>query len=327
MGDLISVIVPIYNVEKYLTQCIESIINQTYKNLEIILVDDGSKDNSGKICDEYQKKDSRIKVIHKENGGTSSARNEGLEISTGKYIQFVDSDDYIDLDMIEFLYKILKEENADISMCSYYKLNKDKFTTNATEEKINYTSDEALQELLLDTKIRCYVCNKLIDRKCIENIRFPVGRTFEDIITLTKIFTKADKLILVDKPKYYYRQRKGSILNNQTNELRLSYIQAVLETTQLILKEKPYLKNYCDYNIVHAGINTFNDIRRFNMNSLLEDKKVKDLHKKMKKIMGVKECEDFIVHNCSQVKKMHLYYILSNLNSYIKNDNLPLLHP
>ena len=109
--------------------------------------------------------------------------------------------------------------------------------------------------------------------------------------------------------------------------MRLSYIQAVLETTQLILNEKPYLKNYCDYNIVHAGINTFNDIRRFNMYSLLENSKVQNLYNKMKEIMEVKECEDFVVHNCSQVKKMHLYYILSNLDNYVKNNTLPPLNP
>ena len=118
--ELISIIVPVYKVEKYLDKCINSIVSQTYKNLEVILVDDGSPDSCGKMCDEWTKKDTRIKVIHKENGGLSDARNFGLDCAKGKYIQFVDSDDYIEKDMIEFLYKNLKENNADISICSNY---------------------------------------------------------------------------------------------------------------------------------------------------------------------------------------------------------------
>ena len=118
MDSLVSVIVPVYKVEKYLSKCLDSIVNQTYKNLEIILVDDGSPDNSGKICDEYAQKDSRIKVIHKENGGLSSARNAGLDIATGEYIAFADSDDSVHLDFVEKLYRAIKEENADIACCS-----------------------------------------------------------------------------------------------------------------------------------------------------------------------------------------------------------------
>ncbi|MBR1540013.1 MAG: glycosyltransferase [Clostridia bacterium] len=118
--ELISIIVPVYKVEKYLDKCINSIVSQTYKNLEVILVDDGSPDSCGKMCDEWTQKDTRIKVIHKENGGLSDARNFGLDCAKGKYIQFVDSDDYIEKDMIEFLYKNLKENNADISICSNY---------------------------------------------------------------------------------------------------------------------------------------------------------------------------------------------------------------
>ena len=133
-NNLISIIVPIYNVEKYLKKCIDSIINQTYKNLEIILVDDGSPDNCGKICDEYAKKDNRIKVIHKENGGVSSARNVGVENATGEYIGFVDSDDYIEKDMYEVLINNLKKENADISIISNYEVYKNKIIENKKKE-------------------------------------------------------------------------------------------------------------------------------------------------------------------------------------------------
>lgn len=124
--DLISIIVPVYKVENYLSKCLDSMICQTYKNIEIILVDDGSPDNSGKICDDYAKKDSRIKVIHKENGGLSDARNAGLKIATGKYIGFVDSDDYISVEMYEKLYNQAKKEDADIACCNYYRVKMEK---------------------------------------------------------------------------------------------------------------------------------------------------------------------------------------------------------
>ena len=119
-NDLISVIVPVYKVEQYLNECIKSIINQTYKNLEIILVNDGSPDDCGKMCDIWAKKDNRIKVIHKKNGGLSDARNCGIDIANGKYIQFVDSDDLLELDMIDFLYTNIQKYNCDISICSNY---------------------------------------------------------------------------------------------------------------------------------------------------------------------------------------------------------------
>ena len=151
--DLISIVVPIYNVEKYLEKCINSIIIQTYKNIEIILVNDGSTDSSGKICDIYLKKDKRIKVIHKKNGGLSDARNVGIENAKGKYIAFIDSDDFIDSDFIEILYNLIIEYNADVSCCKcnvIYKKNKKQ----QVEEKINiFTNYEAINEMLYQGKV------------------------------------------------------------------------------------------------------------------------------------------------------------------------------
>ena len=148
MNELISIIIPIYNVEKYLHCCINSVIRQTYKNLEIILIDDGSPDNCGKICDEYAKKDNRIKVIHKENGGLSSARNAGLDIAKGEYISFVDSDDYVAENFIEKLYKLCKENDADIAECDFYRIK-------ANEKSMLYVSTTAVmnKELNCDDKL------------------------------------------------------------------------------------------------------------------------------------------------------------------------------
>ena len=140
--ELISVILPIYNVEKYLEKCLKSVINQTYKNLEIILVDDGSKDNSPQICDEYAVKDKRIVVIHKSNGGLSDARNAGIEIAKGKYIALIDSDDYVEKDYVQFLYQLIKENNAEMSICSHTVL----YTNRTRIEK------ETGEHLVLDPK-------------------------------------------------------------------------------------------------------------------------------------------------------------------------------
>ena len=163
MEDLITVIVPVFKVEKYLEKCVKSICCQTYKNLEIILVDDGSPDNCGKMCDKYAKSDKRIKVIHKENGGLSDARNAGIKMATGKYIAFVDSDDYVSNDYIEYMYKILKKENAKISICELQIVWKNTTIENNKENKVQkLTSKQALENLLYSQGIDVSAPRKII---------------------------------------------------------------------------------------------------------------------------------------------------------------------
>lgn len=326
--DLISVIIPVYNVEKYIRECLNSVINQTYKNLEIILVDDGSQDKSGNICDEYKMKDDRIKVIHKQNGGLSDARNVGMKIAKGRYIQFIDSDDFIDKDMIEILYKIIIENDADISMCSNYILKENKRTSDSSGKMYIYNRIEALREILLDEKIRSYAWNKLMKKELFTDIEFPKGKVFEDILTIPKIFEKSSKIVYLDIPKYYYRQREGSILNKQTNELRLSYINAAEEINKFIEEKEPSLENYCAYNIAHITIKTYNDIGFFNMYDLLNEKIVNDLYEKTKKIFEQEQYEELIIKNSTDVKKLHFYYLLSDKEGYIKNNKiLPVIYP
>ena len=192
MEDLISVIVPIYKVEKYLEKCILNIVNQTYSNLEIILVDDGSPDNSGKICDEYARKDSRIKVVHKLNGGLSDARNAGIEIATGKYIAFVDSDDYIEEKMISKLYDLLKANDADVSACNICKFYEDKEIELDENEEIvkSYPPEQAILLTILDDSFGNYAWNKLYRSELFSDVRFPFKRRYEDIATIYKILDK-----------------------------------------------------------------------------------------------------------------------------------------
>ena len=227
---LISIIIPVYKVEKYLEKCIQSVINQTYENLQIILVDDGSPDNCGKICDEYAKKDHRIEVIHKSNGGLSDARNKGLEIAKGEYIGFVDSDDYIEADIYEVLYNLLKQYNADVSICNFYTVSQGKIAIKNVDSGIKeYTRIEILKEILLDNDIQSYAWNKLYKRELFGEIKYPVGKKYEDIGTTFYLLEKCNKVVVTGKPEYYYINRQDSIVNNVTETTITDYIELIMQ--------------------------------------------------------------------------------------------------
>ena len=227
---LISIIIPVYKVEKYLEKCIQSVINQTYENLQIILVDDGSPDNCGKICDEYAKKDHRIEVIHKSNGGLSDARNKGLEIAKGEYIGFVDSDDYIEADMYEVLYNLLKQYNADVSICNFYTVSQGKISIKNADNGINeYNRIEILKEILLDKNIQSYAWNKLYKKELFDEIKYPIGKKYEDIGTTFYLLEKCNKVVVTGKSEYYYINRQDSIVNNVTESTITDYIELIIQ--------------------------------------------------------------------------------------------------
>lgn len=229
MDELISIIVPVYNVEKYLNRCIDSIINQTYKNLEIILVDDGSPDNCGMICDEYAKKDDRIKVIHKKNGGLSDARNNGIKIANGNYIGFVDSDDWIAPNMYEKLYYALVDNNADISCCknirckdNNIKINK-KFDNNI----IIYNQLQFLRKFFKIDSQECvyYACNKLYKKQIIHDNQYPINLTSEDVLGTYKALLKSKKIVEINYPYYYYYYNPNSITSGNFSKKDLDLIE------------------------------------------------------------------------------------------------------
>ena len=225
---MISVIIPIYNVEKYLKKCIESVINQTYKNLEIILVNDGSTDNSKNIIDKYSLIDNRIKIINKKNGGLSDARNAGIEIAKGEYITFLDSDDWIELDMYEKLYKYIKQENADIVQCSYQEVYNEEIYNQKIKAEIKIISGkDSLYNLYGEHNVKTVVVwNKLYKIELFNDIRFPKGKYHEDEFTTYKVLYKANKIVDCNLPLVYYRQRKGSIMNSKFNIKRLDTLEA-----------------------------------------------------------------------------------------------------
>lgn len=234
--NLISVIIPVYNVEKFLPYCIESVLAQTYTNLEIILVDDGSTDNSSKICDEYKNKDTRIKVVRKQNGGLSSARNAGLDIATGDYIGFVDSDDTILPTMYEKLYNALVDNDAQVSICGYalvdenFKEIKDYPLKSPIKNEVLNTLE--IMEKLCVLNLNWYytiACNKLYDKKIFDKIKFPLGRIHEDEFVSHRVFDLCTKVACVEECMYLYTKRANSITSSTYSIKKLDKMIAFLD--------------------------------------------------------------------------------------------------
>lgn len=217
---MISVIVPVYKVEIYLERCIESILRQTYSKFEVILIDDGSPDRCGEICEDYARKDNRITVIHKENGGLSSARNTGIEQARGEYLLFVDGDDVIHPNTLKKLYQMLIDNKADIAMGDFCRFVDDtelRFESNSKNDKIEICSGVQILEKLYDKKSSArYVsaCGKLIRSSLFENVRFPLGRLFEDEFTTYLLYYKSKNVVIIDEQLYYYYVNASGITQN-----------------------------------------------------------------------------------------------------------------
>ena len=229
---MISVIVPVYKVEPYIHQCVDSILKQTYKDLEIILIDDGSPDRCGDICDEYERKDKRVRVFHTENRGLSAARNLGLREATGEYIGFVDSDDWIEPEMYEVLLRRLEETGADVSVCGMWYEYADKSIKLACSEAV-YDPCQAIRALILG-EITNHVMNKLWTRKTALILQFPEGRVYEDIFTVYKMFLWSERIVTVSRVMYRYKQRKGSIARTYPMQNLIDYWDAIYERYEFL---------------------------------------------------------------------------------------------
>lgn len=219
---LLSVIIPVYNVEEYLVRCVESILNQTYRSLEVILVDDGSPDNSGRICDALAQKDSRVRVIHKENGGLSSARNAGMDAATGEYITFVDSDDWLEADGYAHLMELLLRHQVKLVCGGNYDVdgetgNKTLGLTPAKEEVLS--AEEFVGRMFLWQGCDSSACDKIYHRELLANFRYPEGRVCEDVAVTYKIVLQTDRVALSDRPFYNYFHRDGSITISTAAEI------------------------------------------------------------------------------------------------------------
>ncbi len=244
MDELISVIVPVYKVERYLDQCVRSIVDQTYRNLEIILVDDGSPDRCPQMCDEWAKRDSRIRVIHQENSGVSVARNAGLDIARGDYICFVDSDDWIDERYVQLLLSAMRENQASISICRirYIKPNQSIISKIIDDIEIKaYSAEDAMEALIRGGVFLGVVWDKLFARSVVESIRFHPGRRHEDEFFVHRCFDKADRIVLIEIELYNYLQRESSFMHI-ASLAHLDMLDAILDRCDLIEQKYPKLR-------------------------------------------------------------------------------------
>lgn len=244
---LVSIIIPVYNVEEYLEQCLDSVINQTYNNLEIWLIDDGSKDSSGKICDKYKELDSRIRVIHKENGGLSSARNAALDLMKGEYVYFLDSDDFISLDLIETYINFVRKYNVDVIMgtsCEFYGNIDINNHINRNSQPEKFSKTEALKLMLLDEKLYHSAAGPLFKSDLYTDIRFPIGMLYEDYAVTYYVILKCHSVLYIDDNRCYYRMRSGSIMNSKVTKNDMVLLDIADSVSNDMVREYPELENY-----------------------------------------------------------------------------------
>lgn len=254
--ELISIIVPVYNIERYIGECIKSILCQTYPKIEILLINDGSTDRSGEICQNYAQIDSRIKVLIKENGGLSSARNYGIKHAAGDYYLFVDGDDTIEKDMCQILLNLLKKKKAEIAISSMYRGEK-----KVKKERIQkYTPKSAIKQMLKEKTFNTSACGKLFRKEVFNGIWFPEDKIYEDLATIYKVFHKAEKIIFYNVPLYYYRKREGSIMQQRFHKKKLDIIGISKEQIEFLKEFYPGLERIAYNRLVRYCISFLKEL-------------------------------------------------------------------
>ena len=328
--ELISVIVPVYNVEKYLDECVESIVNQTYTNLEIILVDDGSPDRCPEMCDQWAKKDERIRVIHKENGGLSSARNAGLGIATGDYVGFVDSDDFIKKDMYETLLKAF-DESVDIGITSCFMLKYDNNSSKPFNKRWNIETPRIIKydvfgQLLLTEKVNFTLCSKLFRREIVDKARFDIGIVNEDIpyVFRLSLIVKELKQNMREIPYYgyYYRMREDSICHDKSHPLIQTVIKNFQEIELKAKKSDPKLAEAVKYHWQAYMFNYYaNLLTSSNDNTLI--RKYRDEVRNVS-VVDIWNNEKFSAYESLVFSVMridsNIYKVVRSLHRMIKNE-------
>jgi glycosyltransferase involved in cell wall biosynthesis len=255
----LSIIVPVYKVEQYIHKCVDSILAQTFTDFELILVNDGSPDNCGEICDEYSKKDNRIKVIHKENGGLSTARNAGLDLAKGDYVGFVDSDDWIESDMYELLYKMCENNNCDIAICtSKIHYTNRTIITGGNHSLIIYDKNQAMKAMLEGQLYDEVVWTKLFKRNVLENIRFPVGLTYEDTAFTYRVFHRTQKVCCIGEPKYNYIKRENSTMDRAIKNISIDAVLIYDEMYRFISEHYVELKKLVALKLANSSMVALN---------------------------------------------------------------------
>lgn len=307
MEEKISVIVPVYNVKNYFEKCIKSIVGQTYKNLEIILVDNGSVDGSGTTCDEYAEKDSRVIVKHKEPGGPSEARNIGLDIATGDYISFIDSDDYMDDNMLETLYNDLKKNDSDMAMCGYTRV--DSAGKPISEERSIppiptgvYSKREMFEKLCGKETCQCVVVwNKLYKKSIFDGLRFTNGMIHEDEMILHYIIDRCETISCNEAKLYNYVRRADSIMTRGATIKSLDATKAFFDRCEFFLEKNMYA--FADWSLLYGIANIFYVLENVKLN----DEEAKLLIKRIKKQYNRLAVN--VMRNAKHWKRKILYFL------------------
>ena len=311
--SLVSIIVPIYNVERYINDCVKSLLKQTYNNIEIILVDDGSTDMSGMICDNLKSNDNRIKVIHKRNGGLSDARNEGINIASGKYLTFIDSDDVVEIDFVEYLYNLLIENDAEMSVCHYRKIDEQGNIISETikdNDELVIGNNSCMEKFFKGNDIGTVAWGKLYKTELFRKIRYPVGKYHEDVFTTYKVVALCDKIAIGAKAKYLYRLRHNSIVNQEVSLKHLDAVEANIERSQFILATYPKLYDYACAGIIYAANQCVMKLIQTKKNYPIQVSYLKCLYKNYSKY--------YLKITHSKLKKLFVRFAKLNLSLFIK---------
>jgi capsular polysaccharide biosynthesis protein cpsI len=307
-NELISIIVPVYKVEKYLEKCVKSILNQTYTNLEIILVNDGSPDECGRLCDELAKVDNRIKVFHKENGGLSDARNYGVERASGEYIGFVDSDDYIHESMYEKLYEAIKKSGTELSECGVTRVYKDMLRPHYEGEDYFLILDkqEYLGEYLENRRLYGSAWCKLIQRDLAKKIKFPTGKIYEDAFYTLELLENVNKFTIISGNYYYYYIRENSITTRPFSSNDMDYIEIMDRIRDYTLSNFPKFKEQLLVRLTYAYLSIFNQL------IVLDNYKTKKEYKVLKD--KLKDSYFKVLANKKAPKNLKLALVLLSIN-------------
>ncbi|MDZ7546000.1 glycosyltransferase family 2 protein [Clostridium perfringens] len=312
----VSFIVAVYNTENYLEKCLESIRNQTLENIEVIIVNDGSTDNSDKIIDKFIKKDKRFKVINKENGGLSSARNLGVSETTGEFIIFIDSDDFISVDMAEVMYNSCKVNNADMCICGirYVYSNGDEINEKFVPINNVVSNIEGLKLLFMSAGFKCHAVNKMVKKELVRNIKFKEGILFEDVATTYKFILESKKISLIENKLYnYLQQRQGSILNSTFDERKL-YLIDILKDIKTDLKfKKCFNKIKLEYNVFFAD-NIISLVSNYIKTSSCNNKKfLSTIKNSLKEVNSI----EYLLRKNSLIEFLKLIILKLNIKVYI----------
>jgi len=308
----ISVIIPIYNVDSYIAKCLESVINQSYKNLEIIIINDGSTDKTKDICEHYANTDNRIVLVNQNNQGISMARNKGLDMAAGEYIGFVDGDDWIDRDMYELLYKNLCKYDSDISMCKFVFINENGDLLyqryDLQERSVIYLENQEKMSNFIESE-KNYLWNKLYKKDLFNHIRFPKNKLFEDVFISCKLIDKANRIVISSEHKYYYLRRNNSITTQTFNVQSLDIIEGYIERYNYVTKKYPGLEPVCRNHILRHLIKClYNAYTGNNINLYI--KNIKDT---------VNMVKEYNIYQCGLTKEQEkiLELLFKDINIFI----------